>query len=445
MRRKQKLRITLLGCLITVCIFIVGSINPNNHNNALSNHLLNQSKVTTDHSIDNSIINITENSVLSKSEDNSTDEKTLNIDDPTEKNTPENDTVVEPFAFGRNSLTQIYETQGDSISEVDISLSSDLDFFASNEVSKIMTSSSRVAAKEEGLPLIYDCYSVDYKSYLPEMLYTNEIETALDITNPKIKISATSAILFDGDTKEVLYYKEPVSPVFPASTAKILSALVGLDWCDLDEEVTVGDEVSMIASDSSKANIRKGHVLDIETVLEGMLLPSGNDAAYVMAAYVGRKSLENPKASKEKAVKEFTRLMNEKAIELGAVNSNFVTPDGYDAIGQYTTAYDMGMIALEAAENKTIIKISKKSSAKNTLISGQTITWNTTNSLIKKDSPRYFPYAIGLKTGTTTMAGRCLLAAARKDDKLIVCVIMHSTAQGRWSDATKLLEYGLNN
>lgn len=436
MRRKQKLRIALLGCLITVCILMVGYINIINSNDTLSYHFFNQAKLTSEYTNET-----TEAGDISNFE--ATDEKTLNMSDSNTTIISESNSLLEAFALSKNRLNQIINTQGDSLSDIDVALSTDLEYKTITEPKKKVIS-SYLAAKEKGLPLIYDCYSVDYKSYLPEMLFTNDIETALNIVNPEIKLSATSAILFDGKTKEVLYYKDPVIPVFPASTSKILSALVGLDWCELDEEVTVGDEVSMIASDSSKANLRKGHVLDIETVLEGMLLPSGNDAAYVMAAHVGRKSLKNPKATKEKAIKEFTRLMNKKAKELGAVNSNFVTPDGYDAIGQYTTAYDMGMISLEAAENKTIIAISKKSSIKNTLISGQTITWNTTNSLIKKDSPRYFPYAIGLKTGTTTMAGRCLLAAARKDDRLVVCVIMHSTAQGRWTDATKLLEYGLN-
>ena len=129
------------------------------------------------------------------------------------------------------------------------------------------------------------------------------------------------AILIDADTKEVLFHKNACKPLFPASTSKLLSSLVTLEWCQEDEEVLVGEEVNYIASDSSKANIREGQILTVRNLLEGMLLPSGNDAAYVAAAYVGRKSLEDPEAPGEVAVGEFVRLMNEKAESLGAINS----------------------------------------------------------------------------------------------------------------------------
>jgi D-alanyl-D-alanine carboxypeptidase (penicillin-binding protein 5/6) len=297
---------------------------------------------------------------------------------------------------------------------------------------------------EKDIPLIKDCHAINYMSYIPELEMSNVIEEALDIDNPNIKISATSAILFNATTGKVLYYKDPVTAVFPASTSKLLSALVALDWCEDDEEITVGSEIKLIASDSSKAGLKKGAILTVSTLLEGMLLPSGNDAAYVMATYVGRKSLDKPKAEDLTAVKEFVRLMNEKAKELGAENSCFVTPDGYDAIGQYTTAYDMGQIGMAAATNKRILTITKKSSTRNTLISGEQITWANTNSLIKKGSPYYLSSVIGLKTGTTTMAGRCLVSAAMKNDNVIVSVIMHSTSTGRWNDSIKLLNYGLN-
>jgi D-alanyl-D-alanine carboxypeptidase (penicillin-binding protein 5/6) len=174
-----------------------------------------------------------------------------------------------------------------------------------------------------------------------------------------------------------------------------------------------------------------------------MLLPSGNDAAYAAAAYVGRKSLKKPKAKAITAVEEFVRLMNEKAKELGAENSCFVTPDGYDAIGQYSTVYDMGMIALAAIKSKTILKITKQSSTKVTLISGEKLTWKNTNYLIRKDSNWYNPNVIGLKTGSTSIAGRCLISAAQSEDGIVISVVMDSTLNGRWNDSNKLLKYGL--
>ncbi|MDF2541882.1 MAG: putative rane protein [Herbinix sp.] len=302
-----------------------------------------------------------------------------------------------------------------------------------------------VSPGEEALQLIYDCTAVDYESYIPEMILSSKIETALDINNPSIKVDATAAILFDADTKEVLYYKNPIDAVFPASTAKLLTSLVALDWCTLEEEVKVGDEVTMIASDSTKAYLKEGQILTVKSLLEGMLLPSGNDAAYVMATYVGRKSLKDSSINNKDAVKEFIRLMNKKAKELGAVNSCFMTPDGYDAIGQYTTAYDMGLIGLTASKNETITEISQLDTGRNIFISGEDVTWTNTNALIKEGSGKFYSYAIGLKTGTSTMAGRCIIAAAQKDGKEVVCAIMDSTSSGRWDDAIELLDYGLNH
>lgn len=293
------------------------------------------------------------------------------------------------------------------------------------------------------LELIYDSSQVDYEAYIPEMIYDSKIETMLDIDNPELVIKAEAAILFDTKTGEVLYYKNPIEAVFPASTTKLLTSLVTLDWCQVDEEVTIGDEITMIASDSSKANIRQGQKLTIRNLLEGMLLPSGNDAAYAAAAYVGRKTLKNPNADKEEAVLEFMRLMNQKAKGLGVKNSCFKTPDGYDALGQYTTAFDMGLIGLAAAKNETIMEICHKSRSRNQFVSGEDVTWVNTNSLLNKNSPRYYSKATGLKTGTSTMAGKCLVATASDGDREVLCVVMNSTSSGRFEDAKNLLDFGL--
>ena len=291
--------------------------------------------------------------------------------------------------------------------------------------------------------LILDCTKVDYLAYIPEMLYDEELEKVLDIKNPDLSVDATAAILFDADTMEVLYYKNPVKAVFPASTAKLLTALVALEWCKEEEEVTLGKEIKMIASDSTRAYLSVGQVLSIRNLLEGMLLPSGNDAAYGIAVYVGRKSLQNPGLSMEEALQEFIRLMNKKAKELGVKNSCFKTPDGYDAIGQYTTAYDMGLIGMAAARNNIIAEITELSSSRNIFVSGEDVTWTNTNRLISRYSGQYYSNAYGLKTGTSTMAGRCLVSAAERDGRTVVSVIMDSTSSGRWEDSIALLKYGL--
>lgn len=294
------------------------------------------------------------------------------------------------------------------------------------------------------MQLIYDSNQVDFMKHIPEMVFDSRIEGDLDIINPTLDIKARSAILFDVDTGKVLYYKDPIIPVFPASTAKLLTALVALDWCMEEEEVTVGSELDLVAADSTLAGLKKNQILTIRNLIEGMLVPSGNDAAYVIAAYVGRKSIGDDNASLKDAIPEFIRLMNDKAKSLGTINSCFKTPDGYDAIGQYTTAYDMGKIGMAAADNETILEVCSKSKARNVFADGSDVTWSNTNSLIVKESGRYYPYCLGLKTGTSTMAGRCLISVAKKDGKQVLSVVMCSDSVGRWEDSTKLLKYGLD-
>lgn len=130
---------------------------------------------------------------------------------------------------------------------------------------------------------------------------------------------------------------------------------------------------------------------------------------------------------------------------LVVLDSCFVTPDGYDALGQYTTAYDMGRIALAALKSKTIMKIAAKYSMTVTMVSGEKLTLRNTNALINKNSEWYNSRAIGLRTGTTSMAGKCLLSAAKSDKGIVIGVVMNSTTRGRWSDSNKLLQYGLKN
>ncbi len=333
-------------------------------------------------------------------------------------------------AYVQNSLspTPMVSAQGSEANEDDAE-----DTFS--------TSVNEVKAPE----LIIDCEKVDYMSYIPEIIMDSELEIAFDISNPSLAVDAKAAILFDAETKEIIYYKNALQAVFPASTAKLLTSLVALDWCNEDEEVTIGDEITMIGSGSTTAYLKQGQILTIRNLLAGMLLPSGNDAAYAIAAYVGRKSLQDTEATKEEAVAEFIRLMNRKAKTYGVKNSCFKTPDGYDAIGQYTTAYDMGLIGVAAADNEVIVEVTDQGNSRNIFPSGEDVTWYNTNKLVRKGYGQYYSKAIGLKTGTSTMAGRCLVAAAEADGRKVVCAIMDSSSSGRWEDAIALLKYGLNH
>jgi D-alanyl-D-alanine carboxypeptidase len=434
MNKKSLLGLILFSCLVLTGLFWSANFLTNQNNR-------------TDEGIEQSYTN--EDNLNNSYASADTSEKTSKDDEPAinSKDDKENNAGEQPQTAGETVI---------DIEEKEPWLSSNPSDQggSTSEVTKTPTGAPKEDETEAGTfvtsintyqspQLIYDCNIVDYKAYIPDMVFDSQLEVALDINNPDITIDAESAILFDANTNKVLYYKDAVQAMFPASTAKLLTSLVALEWCKEEEEVTIGDEVTMIASDSTRAYLKQGEVLTIRNLLEGMLLPSGNDAAYAVAAYVGRKSLEDKEATKEEAVAEFMRLMNEKADSLGVKNSCFKTPDGYDAIGQYTTAYDMGLIGVAAANNASIVEVSKKGTSRNIFVSGEDITWENTNRLIKRYSGQYYSKAIGLKTGTSTMAGRSIIAAAEDDGKKVVCVILNSTSEGRWEDAIELLEHGL--
>ncbi len=424
MNKKNLIGLILFACFITATLY-------------LSANLLMKQGVQADNG---QVQTYTKDDNNNKSTEAEQLEESSSSTDIQEEEDLKGDTVEVP-ALDQAEITQEEEDNSEIIVDVNETepwLSTNPSDMGSTVVED--TSSTTVY---EAPDLILNSKDVDYEKYIPQMMIDNVLETALDISNPGIDVDAEAAILFDAETNDVLYYKNAVQAEFPASTAKLLTCLVALSMCSVDEQVTLGDEISMIASDSTRANLISGEVLTIHNLLEGMLLPSGNDAAYAVAAYVGRKSLVKPDASKEEAVEEFIRLMNEYAEELGVKNSCFKTPDGYDAIGQYTTAYDMGLIGVAAANNEIITEISQKSKSRNIFISGRDVTWINTNKLITQYSGQYYSKAIGLKTGTSTMAGRCLIAAAEKDGKRVVCVIMDSSAAGRWEDAISLLQYGL--
>lgn len=132
--------------------------------------------------------------------------------------------------------------------------------------------------------------------------------------------------------------------------------------------------------------------------------------------------------------------MNDKAKNLGAKNSNFVTPDGYDDPNQYTTANDLSVIAHEFINSQELYKISGSRSIYSKWSSGQEITYYNTNELLDPDSEFFYKNATGLKTGTSDNAGYCLVSSAVINDKTYICVVMNSTQSGRWIDTISLLE-----
>ncbi|MDR2903894.1 MAG: D-alanyl-D-alanine carboxypeptidase [Clostridiales bacterium] len=264
-------------------------------------------------------------------------------------------------------------------------------------------------------------------------------------------VEAVSAILMDEPTGKVLFEKDADKRMFPASTTKILTALVALDYIAEDDLVVAGNEVYAVPPDSSKAGHVPGETLRGDHLFRGLMIPSGNETACVVALEVAKRysNDDNDDLNYAEAERIFCGLMNEKAKSLGAVNSNFVNPHGYHDPDHYTTARDIALITREAMKNQLIRRIVKEKDFEGNgagenpdpALTTQEYRWATHNELLIPGD-YYYEYATGIKTGFTDEAGASLVASAEKDGKQSIAVVFFSPDPGRWTDAKKLFDYG---
>lgn len=270
----------------------------------------------------------------------------------------------------------------------------------------------------------------------------------------KPEITAKTGILMEASTGKIIYNKGMHEKMYPASMTKIITALVTLDHFSADATIVVGTEINGVSLDSSKAGHKLGETLTVENLIRGLIIPSGNDTANVLAAAVAKKVEKNNNMTDEEWQKVFSDLMNEKAKALGAKETHFTNAHGYHDENHYTTAYDMALFTKAALKNDVIRKIAAEKSftgngAGNTLEADsnmvtQEYQWKSHNLLIT-DNQYKFPYAIGVKTGFTDEAGACLAAAAENDGTTLIAVVMNSVDPDRWQDATKLFQYAYDN
>ncbi len=270
-----------------------------------------------------------------------------------------------------------------------------------------------------------------------------ESETSSTASASGPDVAAKYAMLTDAANGRVLYQQGGTeSRLYPASTTKLFTAYVALQYLEPEEIITAGDELELLQPGSSIAYILRGHRLSVEMLVEGMLLPSGNDAAYILAAAAGRKIAGDEALAATPAVEAFVGEMNRQAENHGLSHTHFVCPDGYHDDEHYTTLADAVDIARLALSNDLIVRYASMASDKVYYASGENITWTNTNQLIQPDSPYYCEEAIGLKTGFTDEAGYCLLAAARfGPSEVIVAVFGSDSSEARFSTAAELLEY----
>ena len=255
-----------------------------------------------------------------------------------------------------------------------------------------------------------------------------------------VNITAANAIVINADTNETLYQKKSTDKIAPASTAKMITALTVLDYCSPNDEMRVGAEIELMHDDSSRAWLMQGDTLTVRQLLVALMLPSGNDAAYTLAVNTGKKIAGDNGLSNAQSIDVFMDKVNQKAKSLGAENSNFVVPDGYDADGQYTTAYDLAVIAKACLDDPYISEIVASYSSYERWPKGREVTYNNTNELLNPNSPYYRPEVIGLKTGTSSLGGACIVSAAVINGNTYICAVMGSTENDRFQDSIDIID-----
>lgn len=255
-----------------------------------------------------------------------------------------------------------------------------------------------------------------------------------------VDVVAKNVVVMNADTNTLLYQKNSTEKIAPASTAKMITALTVLDYCSPDDEMTVGTEIELMHEDSSRAWLNQSDVLTTRQLLVALLLPSGNDAAYTLAVNVGKKIAGDNNLANAQSVDVFMDKVNEKARMLGLENSNFLAPDGYDSEGQYTTAYDLAIIAKACLDDPYISEIVSSYTLYQKWVSGREVTYKNSNELLNPNSQYYRPDVIGIKTGASGLAGSCIVSAAIINEETYICVVMGSTKDARFQDSITLYD-----
>lgn len=258
-------------------------------------------------------------------------------------------------------------------------------------------------------------------------------KSAYASTSPP-EVNADGAVLMDGVTGKLLYEKNPDKKLAPASTTKIMTAIIVLEHCNINDKVTVGKNPPN--TDGSAVGIITDEVYTVRDLLGGMLLESGNDCAEALAEHVAG------------SLSEFAKLMNAKALELGCTNTNFVNPSGLDDENHYTTAKDLALIMREAIKNPSFLEIEKLPfyQLPPTALDPNVKWSNNKNQLMLKNSSNYYPSAIAGKTGYTEKARFSYTAAAVKDNQVLISAMINGERRDSLFLETKaLFEYGFNN
>ena len=288
-------------------------------------------------------------------------------------------------------------------------------------------------------------YYLDYFSLLPSPgadLHDKDdpgyIPVAGDVLD--IEVSAKQAFVYDCNSGEIIYLKGQRQVLYPASTTKLLTILCALEHLSPSEVITPGSELSLVGEGSSVAYINDSHKLTVEMLIEGMLLPSGNDAAMVLAAAAGNRMSDGEVSGKE-AVEVFVEGMNDYAKTLGAIDTHFTSPDGLAGEDHYTTLEDMLLISIAASSNDIIRRYASVWEDNVTYQSGHTNQWTNTNVLFDPDSPYYRPMVTGLKTGSLER-NFCVISTVEQDGaRYIIGIFGARDKNARFADTVTIIDH----
>lgn len=252
-----------------------------------------------------------------------------------------------------------------------------------------------------------------------------------------VSISADGGILMDANSGAILYEKNAQEAYYPASITKILTALIIIENCDLDDIVTFsGSAVNTLEPGASILGARAGDQMSVRDCLYALLLQSANEVANALAEHCSG------------SIEAFAELMNRKAESLGCVNSHFANPSGLNDENHYTCAYDMALIAQAAFSNSVFVEID--STTYYDVPAGQLKQypdgWRyyAHHRMLKKNDSIYYDGIIGGKTGYTSLAGNTLVTCAERDGLKLVAVILNGH-QTHYTDTKTLLDFGFSH
>lgn len=255
-----------------------------------------------------------------------------------------------------------------------------------------------------------------------EVDFEDTIEVTASNVSELPKTNSRRYIVYDRISKSMIIGKNEDVKSAMASTTKIMTTIVILEKADLNEKVTVSAKAG--GTGGSRLGLKKGDKASVRDLLYGLMLRSGNDAAVALAEHVGG------------SVKGFAELMNEKAIELGLTNTHFVTPHGLDDANHYTTALELAKLTDYAMDNEIFAKIVGTKST-TIYINNQSRQINNTNELLG-----VLNGVVGVKTGFTNNAGRCLVTETKRNNMDIITIVLGAdTKKDRTKDSVNLIEY----